>query len=148
MLACSFGPIYAYFQRITLPSSVPFVPHIQGRTARTPLPFPLPSACLRFNREKKKSSELGFLHWRPLASNWCAFMQPTGIVRSTQATRRFLRSVCILSFCFRIRSRPERTHTSYLLIFYLCIFTCSIISVSCDISHDIGIEISRTYSRY
>ena len=45
-------------------------------------------------------------------------------------------------------SRPEQTHTSYLLIIYLwCIFTCSIISISFNISHDIGIEISRKYYR-
>ena len=51
-------------------------------------------------------------------------------------------------FRFRIRSRPERTHASYLLIIYLwCRWTCSILSTSCDISHDIGIEISQTYYR-
>ena len=49
---------------------------------------------------------------------------------------------------FRLGSRPERTHTPYLLIIYLwCVFTCSIISISFGISPDIGIEISQKYSR-
>ena len=60
MRACFFCLIYAYFQRITLPSSLPLVPHIRGHTARTPLPSPLPSACLRFNREKKKMFRIKF----------------------------------------------------------------------------------------
>ena len=49
---------------------------------------------------KKKCSELSFLLWRPLASNWCAFIQPTRIVRSTQAAKHFLRSVSILILLF------------------------------------------------
>ena len=60
MLACFFCPIYAYFQRISLSSSLPFVPHIRGHMARTPLPSPLPRACLRFNREKKKKFRITF----------------------------------------------------------------------------------------
>ena len=51
-------------------------------------------------------------------------------------------------FCFRLKSLDPNEHTSYLLIIYLwCIFACSIISISFDMSHDIGIEISRKYSR-
>ena len=60
MLACFFCPIYAYFQRITLSSSLPLVPHIRGHMARTPLPSPLPSACLRFNRDGKKMFRMKF----------------------------------------------------------------------------------------
>ena len=42
--ACEFScPIYSYFLRITLSSSLPFVTHIQGHMARTPLPSQLPS---------------------------------------------------------------------------------------------------------
>ena len=60
-------------------------------------------ACLRSNREKLHvtCSELRFLPWRLLASNWCAFMQPTSIIRITQAARRFLWSVCILMLLFQ-----------------------------------------------
>ena len=92
-----FCPPYAYFLRITLSISLHFVPHIRGHMARTPLPSPL----LRSNREKSQCSELSFLPWRPLVSNWCAFMQPTSIIRSTQAARRFLRSVRILMLLFQ-----------------------------------------------
>ena len=68
------------------------------------------------------------------------------------AARRLWGAFCgqFVYWCFRFRlwSRPERTHTSYLLIIYLRrIFKCSIISIPCNISHDIGIEISRTSSR-
>ena len=43
----------------------------------------------------------------------------------------------------------ERTHTSCLLIISLwSIFTCSIVSISWNISHDIGIEISQKHYRY
>ena len=145
-----FCPPYAYFLRITLSISLHFVPHIRGHMARTPLPSPL----LRSNREKSQCSELSFLPWRPLVSNWCAFMQPSSVIRSTQAARRFLRPICILMILFQAYiSRLERTHTWYLMIIYLwCIFTCGIISISFDISHDIGIEISwkcyRCWYRY
>ena len=44
--------MYAYFLRIALPSSLPFVTHIRGHMARTPVPSTLPGR-LRFNREKK-----------------------------------------------------------------------------------------------
>ena len=66
-------------------------------------------------------------------------MQPTGVVRLTQNAKRFLRSVCILMLLLQAYiSRPERAHTSYLLIIYLaCILTCSIIPISFDISRDI-----------
>ena len=50
---------------------------------------------------RKKYSELSFLPWHPLASKLCAFMQPTSIIRSTQAARRFLRSVCIPMLLFQ-----------------------------------------------
>ena len=36
-----FCPIYAYFLRITLSISLPFVTHIRGHMARTPFPSPL-----------------------------------------------------------------------------------------------------------
>ena len=64
---------------------------------------PLPTTVLAFVlvAKKKKGSESGFLTWRPLASNWCAFMQPTSIIRSTQAARCFLRSVRILMLLFQ-----------------------------------------------
>ena len=39
-------PILPYFLRVTLSSFLPFVSHIRGHMARTPL------ACLRFSREK------------------------------------------------------------------------------------------------
>ena len=66
-------------------------------------------------------------------------MQPTGVVRLTQNAKRFLRSVCILMLLLQAYiSRPERAHTSYLLIIYLaCILTCSIIPISFDRSRDI-----------
>ena len=73
-------------------------------------PFPTTARAL-VNREKNKCSELSFRPWRPLASNWCAFMQPTRVLRSTQAARRFLRSICIVMLSIRAyKSRPERTH--------------------------------------
>ena len=50
---------------------------ISGVTWHALLSVPHYRACLRSNREKNKCSELSFLPWRPLASNWCAFMQPT-----------------------------------------------------------------------
>ena len=63
---------------------------------------PFPTTVLAFVLvAKKKGSELGFLPWRPLTSTWCAFMQPTSIVRSTQAARRSLRSVCMLMLSFQ-----------------------------------------------
>ena len=72
---------------------------------------------------KKKCSELSFLPWCPLASNWCAFMQPTSVVRSTQAARRFLRSVCMLMFFFQTWiSTRTNTHvipTDNLLVVYI-----------------------------
>ena len=87
----------------------------------TPSSLPHYRACLRFNSEKKKCSELSFLPWRPLASNWCAFMQPTSIIRSTQAARRFLRSVCILMLTWYVSGLDldPNEHTSYLMILYL-----------------------------
>ena len=116
--------------------------------ARTPLPSPLPSACLRFNREKKKMFRMKF----PFQGSRC--VELVCIQSTYQYTTKHegceALSAAILMLVFQAwRSRPERTHTSYLLIIYLwCIFTCSIVSISCYISHDIGIEISRTYSRY
>ena len=95
-----FCPMLVYFLRMTLSSLLPFVTHIRDHMARTPLPSPLP--CLpSFQSRKKKGLEIGFLPWRPLASNWFAFMQPTSITRSTQAARRFLRSVRILMMLFQ-----------------------------------------------
>ena len=38
---------------------------------------------------------------RPRASNWCEFMEPNSIIRSTQAARRFRRAVCILMLLFQ-----------------------------------------------
>ena len=91
-------------------------------------------------------SELSLLPWRPLESNWCAFMQPTSIIRSTQVARHFLRSVCILMLLFQAWI-STRTNTSYLLIIFLrCVLTC-IKSKSFDTSHYVGIEICRRYSR-
>ena len=43
-LAFFFCPILAYFLRMIFSSSRPFLTHIGGHIARTPLPFPLP--CL------------------------------------------------------------------------------------------------------
>ena len=67
-------------------------------------------------------------------------MQPTSVIRSAQDARRFLRSVCVLMLLFQAYiSGPERAHTSYLLIIYFwCIFTCSIVSISFDMSRDIS----------
>ena len=115
---------------------------------------PFPTTVLAFVvsvAKKKKSSELGSLPWRPLALNWFAFMQPTSILRSTLAARRFLRLVRILVPLFQaLISTRTNTHviSSYNLLVVVYIYnTCHIVSVSCDILHDIGIEISRTYSR-
>ena len=75
----------------------------------------------------------------------------TNIERNTQAARRFLRSACILMLLFQdwILTRTNAHVIQYLLTMYLWwrIFTC-IVSILPNISHDIGIEISRTYSRY
>ena len=150
-----FCPIYECFLRITLPISLFRTRYLMsGFIWQALLSLPHYRVCLRSNREKKKTFRMKFLEVSfpgvPLRrTGWCAFIQSTSIIRSTQAATRFLRSVCILMLLFQaFRSRPERTHTSYLLIIYLwCIFTFSIISVSFDISHDIGIEISQTYSR-
>ena len=91
---------------------------------------------------------MSFLPRRSLASNWCEFMQRTSIIRSTQAARRFLRSVCMLMFFFQTWiSTRTNTHvipTDNLLVVYIY---SSIISISFDTSHDIGIEISRKCSR-
>ena len=129
-----FCPMLVLFLRMTLTSSLPFVTHIRGHMARTPLPSPLP--CLpSFYSPKKKGSELGFLPWRPLASNWCAFLRPTSIIRSTQDARRFLRSVRILMLLFQalILTRTN-TYISYnvLVVVFFC-NTCHIVSTSCDI---------------
>ena len=63
---------------------------------------PFPTAVRSFVLiARKKGSELSFLPWSPLASNWCTFMQATSIIRSTRAARRFLRSVCILLLWFQ-----------------------------------------------
>ena len=94
-----FGPILVYFLRMTLSSSLPFVTHIRVHMARTPLPSPLP--CVPSFQSRKKKTELGFLSWRPLASNWCAFMQRTSRICSAQAARRFLRSVQMLMLLFQ-----------------------------------------------
>ena len=58
--------------------------------------FPTTVLAFVLVAKTKKSSELGFLPWSPLASNWCAFMQPTRIIRSVQPARCFLRSIRIL----------------------------------------------------
>ena len=42
-----FCPIYAYFLRIILSISLPFVTLIRGHMSRTPLPSPLPCFCFR-----------------------------------------------------------------------------------------------------
>ena len=73
-----FCPILVCFLRMTLSGSLPFVTHTRGHMARTPLPSPLPTVlAFVLVAKRKKGSELGFLPWRPLASNWCVFMQPT-----------------------------------------------------------------------
>ena len=118
MHAFSFCPIHAHLLRITLSSSLPFVTHIRGHMWHALLSLPHYRVCLRFNREKKKSSELSFLPWCPLASNWCAFMQPTSIIRSTQAARRFLRSVRILMLLFQVLI-STRTNTYEVRHFFL-----------------------------
>ena len=56
MLAFFFCPIYAYFLRITLSSSLPFVTYIWGAL----LALPHYRACLRFNREKIKMFRIKF----------------------------------------------------------------------------------------
>ena len=118
-------------------------------------------ACLRFSRKnilRSIYSELGFLPWRPLASNWCAFiMQPTSIIRSTQAARRFLRSVRILMVLFQALI-STRTNTYVispynLLVVYIHVISYRyhaihrMISVSRYPEHilDIDIDISRKY---
>ena len=85
---------------------------------------PFPTAVIAFvSVAKKKRSELVFLPWRPLASNWCTFMQPTSTIRTTQAVRRFLRSVRMLMFLFQaLISTRTNTHviSSYnLLVVYI-----------------------------
>ena len=97
---------------------------------------PFPTTVLAFVLvAKKKGSELGFLPWRPLTSTWCAFMQPTSIVRSTQTARRFLLSVRILMLLFQalILTRTK-TYISYnvLVVVFFC-NTCHIVSTSRDI---------------
>ena len=47
-----FCPILAYFQRMTLSSSLPFVTHIRGHMERTPLPSPLPCLPSFWSRKK------------------------------------------------------------------------------------------------
>ena len=42
MLKFFFCPIFTYFLRITLSSSLPFVTQIRGHMARTPFPSPIP----------------------------------------------------------------------------------------------------------
>ena len=57
MLAFYFCPIYVYFLRITLSSSLPFVTHNRGHMARIPAPSPLSiiERALVFIARKKKS---------------------------------------------------------------------------------------------
>ena len=115
---------------------------------------PFPTAVIAFvSVAKKKRSELVFLPWRPLASNWCTFMQPTSTIRTTQAVRRFLRSVRMLMFLFQaLISTRTNTHviSSYnLLVVYIIrvISYYRMISVSRYPEHilDIDIDISRKY---
>ena len=91
-----FCPILAYFLLMTSPNSLPFGTHIRGHMVLTPLPSPLPCLPSFWSREKN-CSEISFLLWRHFESNWFTLLQPTSILRSTQAARRFLRSVCMLT---------------------------------------------------
>ena len=91
---------------------------------------PFPTTMLTFVLvAKNKSSELGFLPWRSLASNWCAFTQPACIIY-TQHAGAFCGQFVYWCFCFRLWYRPERTHTSFLLVIYLlwCMYdTCPVL---------------------
>ena len=90
-------------------------------------PFPNSVGALVLIARKKKV-HIKFLPSRPLASNWCAFMQPTSmqptrILHSTQAARRFLWSVCILMFLFHAymstRTNTHMTPSNILLYIYM-----------------------------
>ena len=97
--------------------------------------------CLRFSRKNIYIySELGFLPWRPLASNWCAFMQPTSIIRSTQALS------AVSSYTDAFVSGFDLDPNEHIRHFSLK-STCGVY-IHVTSSHDIRIKISRTYSRY
>ena len=117
---------------------------ISGITWHARLSLPHYRACLLSSREKKKGLEIGFLPWRPLASNWFAFMQPTSITRSTQAARRFLRSVRILMHSFQALM-STRTNT-YVIFSYIIFVLVYIIHVMSYLYHAIYRMIS--VSRY
>ena len=83
---------------------------------------PFPTTVLAFILVAKKKSELGFLPWRSLSSNWCAFMQPTSMIGSTQAARRFQRSVRTLMLLFQALI-STRTNT-YVIFLITCLLWC------------------------
>ena len=121
-----FSPLLVYFLCMTS-SSLPFVTHIRGHMACTPLPSPLPRACLRFSRENKKIK--GFFPWRPLASNWWEFMQPASIITARRLRGAFVVSSYTDAFVLGFDLNPNEHIIILLIIYLLCIFTCNIVSI-------------------
>ena len=143
-----FCPIYAYIRRSTLSSSLPFLTHIRGHMVRTSLPSSLPCvpSC---NREKKKTFRIKLPSLTPPCVELVCIHE-TYQYSTQHAGCEAFSAVSLYTDAFGsgLDLDPNKHTTSYLLIIYLwCTFTCNV-SISCDISHDIGVEISRTYSRY
>ena len=61
---------------------------------------------------RKKMFRNKFLLWRHFESSWFTLMQPTSTIRSVQAARRFLRSVCMLTLLLQalILTRTNTRH--------------------------------------
>ena len=96
-----FCPIYVSFLRITFVNLPPIRNSYTGSHGTHSPPFPTTVRAFvlierTINVQNQVSSP-----GRPLASNWCAFIQPTSVIRSTQAARRFLWSICILMLLFQ-----------------------------------------------
>ena len=121
--------VFSAHDTVKLPSSRTSYPGSHGTHSS-----PFPTTVLAFVvsvAKKKKSSELGSLPWRPLALNWFAFMQPTSILRSTLAARRFLRLVRILVPLFQALI-STRTNT-YIISSYSLLVVVNVQYMSCRI---------------
>ena len=139
-----FCPILMCFLQHDFVKLPPFRNSYPGSHSTHSSPFP--TTVLAFVLiAKKKGSELGFLPWRPLASNWCAFIHATYQHDTQHAGCEALSAVSSYMRMVLFQALVSTRTNTYVIPSYNLLVVCII---SCDISHDIGIEISRTCSRY
>ena len=135
-----FRPIYVYFLSNALSSSPPLVTHNLGVTWQALFILRHCRACRRADIEKLHVTCSEFsVSFFSLASNHSRRTGFHAIHQTQLNTRRpFCGQFAYWCRCFRLWYGHLRTHTPYMMIPYFlwCILTSSILSVSCDTSHD------------